>query len=82
MKRGAERTVLKRARVCPLPYPNAPRMPRGAAQAVKGRFASSLDRAAFRGLWEASGRRASLQEFDGLRRVEQRAWPNSEIVHM
>jgi hypothetical protein len=54
-------------------------MPQGAAYAVKPEggllcCASPYgDRAAFRGWLEASGRRASQKNLDGLRRVEQRA---------
>jgi hypothetical protein len=35
-------------------------------------------RAAFRGRGRASRRRASRQDFDGLRRVEQRAWSRNQ----
>jgi hypothetical protein len=57
-------------------------MQRGAARAVNAASTACSaalcpygDRAAFRGLLAVSGRRAFRQDFDGLRRVEQRACP-------
>jgi len=46
---------------------------RVAPRPLRGGLRPGFDRAAFRGLRKWSGRRASQEDFDGLRRVEQRA---------